>query len=58
MLRKSFSDYVAGNGFLHSNVRKIRLNISNFKFASPQVPHTKTYRKVASATKTDETPFR
>jgi len=58
MPKKYFSDDAAGNGLLHSKVGKIRLNISRFKFASPQVPQTKTYRKVESATKTDEIPFR
>lgn len=47
-----------GNDFLHSNVGKIKLNISSFKFSSVQVPQTKTYRKFESASKTDEMPFR
>jgi hypothetical protein len=55
--KKSFSDDAAGEDFLHSNVGKIKLNISSFKFASPQVPQTKTYRKFESASKTDEIPF-
>jgi len=58
MPKKSFSDDAEVNGFLHSNVGKIRLNISSVKFASPQFPQTKTYRKIESASKADETPFR
>ena len=58
MPKRSFSDDAAKNGFLHSNLGKIRLNISSVKFASPQFPQTKTYRKLESATQTDEIPFR
>jgi len=58
MPKKSLGDDAAGYSFLHSNVGKIRLNISSVRFASPQVPQTKTYRKVESATKTDEILFR